>query len=154
MILFFSHSGNTRACAMQIHEQVGGDLVELRTVDPYPDEYDAVVKRGRQELLSGNLPALEMAVGTLPPQEIVYLGSPNWFSTIAPPVRAFLSGSDLSGRTIIPFITHGGGGMARCVDDIRKLCPDSTVLDGIAIPDGDGEASRSQMSVWLRTLGR
>jgi flavodoxin len=61
-VAYFSYSGNTREIANQIHKSVGGDIFEIQSVKPYPDDYDAVVKQARQELKSGHKPALKTKV--------------------------------------------------------------------------------------------
>lgn len=65
--------------------------------------------------------------------EVVFIGSPNWLATFAPPVLTFLRSADLQGKTIIPFCTHGGGGFGRMMEDYRKECQGSTVKEGIAL---------------------
>jgi hypothetical protein len=63
-----------------------------------------------------------------------------------------LSGYDLSGKTIVPFCTHGGSGLGRSVDDIAKLCPKSTILDGLAVLGRDAKAAKSDVADWLRRI--
>jgi flavodoxin len=152
LVAYYSRSGFTRALAERIHGAVGGDLVEILPVVPYPDDYRAVVERGRLELESGRPPAVEAPVGDLSRYGVVFVGSPNWFSTVAPPVRAFLSGHDLSGKTVVPFVTHGGSGMARCVEDLRRICPASAVPEGLAVRDVEVGSSGGDVSGWLRTV--
>ena len=81
--------------------------------------------------------------------DVVFIGSPNWWSTIAPPVASFLASYDLSGKTVIPFVTHGGGGMARCADDVRKLCPKSTVLKGGSFSGEGIRTARAALVKWV-----
>jgi flavodoxin len=153
LITYFSHSGNTRELAIQIHKRVGGDIVEIQPVEPYPDDYDAVTKQAKQELKSGYKPALRTKVENIGSYEVIFVGSPNWWNTIAPPVKTFLSDYDLSGKTTVPFITHGGSGLGRSVTDIAALCPNSTVPDGIAVWGGDAKTAQNKISDWLRKLG-
>ena len=65
--------------------------------------------------------------------DLIFIGSPNWYSTIAPPVVTFLSEYDFSGKRVIPFISHGGGGKARCITDLKKMIPEATVLKEIVV---------------------
>ena len=81
--------------------------------------------------------------------DVIFIGSPNWWSTIAPPVASFLASYDLSGKTVIPFVTHGGGGMARCADEVRKLCPKSTVLKGGAFAGEGIRTTRAALVKWV-----
>lgn len=136
LVIYYSHSGNTREIAHQIHQMVGGDIMEIQPVEPYPDDYNKVVKQAKAELNSGYKPPLKTKVENIGSYDVIFLGSPNWCQTIAPPVQSFLSQTDLSGKTIVPFITHGGGGSGRSVADIAALCQESTILDALVVQGG------------------
>jgi flavodoxin len=153
LTIYFSRSGNTREIANQIHEIVGGKIVELETVKPYPDEYNAVTKQAKEELNSGYKPPLKTKVKNIGAYDVIFVGSPNWWSTIASPVRTFLSEYDLSGKTIAPFITHAGSRLGRSTADISMLCPKSTILDGLAIWGKDAKNAQNEVSAWVRVLG-
>jgi flavodoxin len=152
LVAYFSHSGNTREIANQIHKSVGGDIFEIQAVKPYPDDYDAVVKQAKQELNSGYKPALKTKVENIKPYDLIFIGYPNWCSTIPAPVMAFLSECDFSGKTIIPFCTHEGSGLGRSVTDISKLCSESTLLDGVAIRGRDVKTAQNKVSEWLEKI--
>jgi len=152
LIAYFSHSGNTREIANQIHKIVGGDIFEIQVVKPYPDDYDAVVKQARQELDSGDKPALKTKVENINSYRSVFIGYPIWWYTIPAPVRVFLSEYDLSGKTIVPFCTHEGTGLGRSATDISKLCQKSTLLNGVAIWGKDVKTAQVIVSEWLRKI--
>jgi flavodoxin len=152
LLAYFSHSGNTREIANQIHKSVGGDIFEIQAVKPYPHDYDTVVQQAKQELDSGYKPSLKTKLENIKSYDFVFIGYPNWWGTIPAPVRTFLSEYDLSGKTIIPFCTHEGSGPGRSVTDISRLCPTSTLLDGIAIRGRDVKTAQNKVSEWLRKL--
>ncbi len=152
LTVFYSHSGNTRECANLIHKEVGGDIVEIIPVATYPEDYEAVVKQAKQELTSGYKPALRTRVENVESYDVIFVGSPNWWNTVAPPVMTFLSMNDLSGKATLPFITHGGSGLGRSVTDIARLCSRSTVLEGLAIWGSEVKTAQSRVSEWLRKL--
>ena len=152
LVAYFSHSGNTREIANQIHKSVGGDIFEIQSVKPYPDDYDAVVEQARQELNSGYKPALKTKISNIKPYDLVFIGYPSWCSTIPAPVRVFLSEYDFSGKTIATFCTHEGSGLGLSVADISKLCPKSTMLDGVAIRGRDVKTAQNKVSEWLRKI--
>jgi flavodoxin len=153
LVIYYSRTGNTREIARLIHEKIGGDMVEIQTVEPYPDDYNAVTKQAKRELQSGYRPALKTKVEKIGAYDIVFVGSPNWWSTIAAPVKTFLSGYDLSGKTLAPFITHAGSGLGRSVTDIAALCPHSTILDGLAVWGENATTAQNEVSAWLNKLG-
>lgn len=153
LITYYSRTGNTREIANQIHKEIGGDIVEFQPVEPYPDDYNAVTKKAKQELNSGYKPALKTRVDDIGSYDVIFVGSPNWWNTIAAPVKTFLSEYDLFGKTIVPFITHEGSGQGRSVTDISTLCPNSTILDGLAVWGGSAKTAQNKVSEWLRELG-
>ena len=153
LTIYFSHSGNTQEIAEHIHKQLGGDIVEIRTVDPYPTDYDEVVEQAKQELKSGHKPKLKTKVKNIGSYDIIFVGSPIWWGTIAPPVITFLSEYDLSGKTIVPFVTHEGSGLGRSVSDIAGVSPNSTVLDGLAVRGREAKTAQNDVSSWVRKLG-
>jgi len=152
LVAYYSHSGNTREVASQIHKLAGGDIFEIQPVKPYPEDYDTVVEQAKQELHSGYRPALKTKVNDIKQYDIVLIGYPNWWSTVPAPVRAFLTDYDLAGKTVVPFCTHGGGGLGHSVSDISKLCPKSKMLDALAIPGTSVKTSQPKVSDWLKKI--
>ncbi|MEN6611156.1 MAG: flavodoxin [Methanoregulaceae archaeon] len=153
MVAYFSHSGNTRFVANQIHDSVGGDIFEIVPADPYPGDYDEVVEQARKELKEEYMPKLKTNAGSMESYRTVFVGYPNWWGTIPRPVVVFLSGYDLSGKKIVPFCTHEGSGLGRSATDIKRLCPQSTILEGLAVRGSDVKNARNSVSAWLRKLG-
>lgn len=146
LVAYYSHSGTTKKVAEQIHQKVGGNLFEIKEACPYPSDYNAVVKQAKQEIADGFRPELKENISNINGYDLVILGSPNWWSTIAPPVATFLIQTKFSGQTIAPFITHGGGGLNHTINDIRNLCPGANVLEGF-------DANRKeQLPAWLKSL--
>ena len=150
LVAYFSHSGNTREIANQVHKSVGGDIFEIQAVKPYPNDYDAVVKQAKQELDSDYKPALKTKIENIKSYDLVFIGSPNWWGTIPAPVRTFLSEYDFSEKTIAPFCTHGGSGLGQSVTDISTLCPKSTLLNGVAIWGREVKTAQNKISEWLQ----
>lgn len=153
LVTYFSHSGNTRVIADRIHESIGGDIFEIVSVDPYPREYDAVVAQARKELDEEYRPKLKTKIENMGSYNMVFIGYPNWWGTIPMPVATFLSGYDLSGKSIVPFCTNEGSGLGRSVTDIKKFCPRSTVLDGLPIRGSNVKNAQDEVSGWLRKIG-
>jgi flavodoxin len=153
LTVYYSHSGNTRECARQIHQSVGGDIVELVPVERYPADYDTVVAQAKKELKLGHRPALKNRIDNIESYDVIFVGSPNWWNTVAPPVMTFLSQHDLSGKAAVPFMTHEGTGLGRSSKDIAALCPGCTVLEGLAVRGGEVQGSQHRIAAWLRRLG-
>ncbi len=153
LVAYFSHSGNTRVIATQIHESIGGKICEIISVNQYPGDYDEVVEQARKELKEEYKPKLKTKVENMESYNVVFVGSPNWWGTIPRPVATFLSAYDFSGKTIAPFCTHEGSRLGRIVTDITKLCPQSTILDGLAVRGSDAKKAQNVVSEWLRKIG-
>lgn len=153
LIVFYSRTGNTREVANQIHQLVGGDLVAMETVTPYPSDYRETTRQAKRELESDFRPPIKTKILNLASYDVVFVGSPNWWGTISMPVMTFLSENDLSGKTMAPFLTHGGSALGRSRADIQKLCPKATILDGLAILGTAAKASQDHVATWLRSIG-
>lgn len=152
LIAYYTRSGNTEKLANQIKNFVGDDLFKIEVVNEYPPSYQKVLKVSKLEIDNQFKPPIKNLVENMDEYDIVFVGTPNWYSTIAPPVATFLSMHDLSEKTIIPFATHGGGGEARCLTDISKMSSQATVLEGIALYGSQAETASNRILLWLREL--
>lgn len=150
LVVYFSQSGNTREVASQIKNAVGGEVFELIPEKPYTDNYSELTKQAKQEIESAYRPALKSKISKIESYDTIFVGSPCWWSTIAPPVVTFLAENDLSGKTLIPFMTHEGSQLGHAIQDIKKLCPDSKVLDGLAIRGSQAKNSQNEVMKWLQ----
>ncbi len=152
LVAFFSHSGNTRVIAENIHETVGGDLLEIATVSHYPDDYDACVDQASHEQKDNARPELSTHVDGMDSYDIVFLGYPDWWGTMPMAVWTFLEEYDFSGKTIAPFCTNEGSGLGRSGSDIARLCPNATLLKGLAIRGSRAGSAQEDVPEWLRGL--
>ena len=107
----------------------------------------------KQELRQNARPELSGRLDNMADYSLIYLGYPNWWGTMPMAVFTFLEEYDFAGKTIIPFCTHEGSGMGHSESDIRKVCPDASVLKGLPIPGGKVQRAESDIADWLRTLG-
>jgi flavodoxin len=153
LIAYFSRFGNTRKIANLVQQEVGGTLHEIQVAVPYPASYNAVVEQAKKEIQAGHKPALQSTLDHIESYNTIFVGSPNWWSTIAPPVATFLSEYDMSGKTIVPFCTHGGGGLGRIGQDIARLCPRSTVLSCFGVYGSGSGNAQAKVSAWLSKVG-
>ncbi len=149
LIAYFSRSGNTRKIAQLIYQEIGGTLQEIEPEQPYPRAYNTVVDQAKREINAGYKPPLKSRLDQVDAFDLIFIGTPNWWRTIAPPVASFLSMYDFSGKTILPFCTHGGGGLGQVEVDIAQLCPHATVLRTIIIRDGGGLNAQIEVAAWL-----
>jgi len=153
LIVYYSKTGSTRAVAECIHQSAGGDLLEIKPAKSYPQEYRATTEIARQEKGANARPELASKVNNIAQYDIVFLGYPNWWSTMPMFLFTFLESHDLAGKTIVPFCTNGGGGAGQIFSDIRRLCHGSTILDGLAIRSANAKSSGNEISAWLHRIG-
>lgn len=145
--------GNTERAAKLASELAGGALFEIRAEHEYPYDYRECVEVSKEELTSGARPELAVEPGDLSGVEAVILCYPCWCGTMPMPVWTFLEGCDLAGKRILPMCTNEGSGMGRSEADIRKLCPQSTVPDGLAVRGSAVRNSKEAVGKWVRSLG-
>ena len=159
LIAFFSKTNNTKALAEQIQSLVGGDMFQVATKTPYPTGYRQTTRVARAELDNNERPEL---AATISPEDmgkydVVFLGYPTWWGTMPMAMFTFLEQYDLSGKIIVPFCTHGGGGFGLGPSDIAKLSPNATILQGFSVRTGFlsflESRSRNDVADWLSGLG-
>lgn len=152
LVAYYSYSGNTQDIAIQINTLVGGELFRIEPAKEYPKDYQEILTVSKKEIDDGYKPALKDTVKDIAHYDIIFVGSPNWYSTIAPPVASFLSENNFAGKKVIPFITHGGGGKANCFTDINNMCPNATVSEGLAVYDKQLNSANQKIVTWLEKI--
>lgn len=152
LIAYYSWGGTTRHAAEEIQRCTGGTLLEIKPVTPYPEDYDSCVQKAKEDIKSGTHPDLLPANTDVAMYDVIFIGSPNWWSTIAPPVTSFLVQNDLSGKKVAFFQTHGGGGMANCERHARALMPKADFLGSISLRDLQKDSYAEAVSAWVKSL--
>ena len=150
LIAFFSWSGNTRDIAHNIHSRIDADIVELTPVDPYSDDYSTVLMEAQEDQHRQARPELNEHIDNMAQYDIILLGYPNWWASIPMPIATFLESYDFSGKTIIPFCSHGGGRFGQSLTAIAKLAPDSVIGEGLSVHYSGDSTLDDDISEWLR----
>ena len=154
LVVYFSHSGNTRKVAEMIHNKVGGDIIEIRPVESYPDEYNKLTELAKKEQQAGARPAVQPESVDLAQYDVIFLGYPNWWSSMPMPVYTFIEKNKLDGKTVAPFATHGGGGLGHSVEDLKKLAPHSRILKPFSVSGTAAGRAEKDVLRWLEGLGQ
>lgn len=152
LTVYFSRSGHTKAVAEDIHKKMGGDLVEIEVVDAYPEEYEATVDRAKKEQQQNARPAVKTRIPNLEEYDVIFLGYPNWWSSMPMPVYTFIEENKLDGKTIAPFVTHGGGGLGHSITDLKKLAPNSKVLKPFSVSGNSAKHAENDVAKWLEDI--
>jgi flavodoxin len=166
LIIYLSRTKNTKAIAEVIQQKIGGNLVALELMTPYPEHYQTAVNQVAIEHATGFLPPLKTKIEHIAKYDVVFIGFPTWGMQLPPPMKSFLYQYDLSAKTIIPFNTNGGYGIGSSFETIKKLCPNSKILEGFSTKGGverDGilfvmegnKEKQVQVEVqnWLKKIG-
>lgn len=148
--------GNTSIIAKMIAEQTGADLFEIEAVNAYPETYDGLLDVSRQEMSDNARPEIVGTVDNMEDYDIVFVGYPNWWGDMPMIIYNFLESYDFSGKTVIPFCTHGGSGLSDTESTIADITG-AEMMDGFDIA---GEAAQNQrdkaseaVTEWLRKGG-
>lgn len=149
LIAYFSWGGNTQGIAEEIQAQTGADLFEIQLVEPYSTDYNTVLEQAQQDQNAQARPELSTHVEDMEQYDTILLGYPNWWASIPMPVASFLEEYDFTGKTIVPFCSHGGGRFGQSLTAITKLVPEAVLGEGLAISYSGGSGMPDDVAAWL-----
>lgn len=144
--------GNTQQMAALIQEKVGGDLFSIRVKEPYPENYEACLERAADETAAGARPELVEQLEHFQDYDIIFLGYPNWSYNCPMAVLTFLESYDFKGKTIIPFVSHGTGGLAASLKVLERTVPEAKILMPLGIYRDDMPQAAAKIAAWLEQL--
>lgn len=145
--------GNNEYIAQIIQRETGGDLFSIETVQDYPTTHDPLLEFAYNEKADNARPELATQIENLDSYDVIFLGYPNWNADLPMPLYTFLEEYDFSGKTIIPFTTHGGSGFSRTIQTISDLQPNATVIsDGLSISRNSVSGAESDVVDWVNGL--
>ena len=153
LIAYFSWSGNTRGVAEEIRRQTGFDLFVIEPNPPYSTDYNTCLMQAQEAQHRQERPALQYHVENMSRYDTVLLGYPNWWASIPMPIASFLEEYDFSGKTILPFCSHGGGRFGQSLTAIAKLAPDAVLGPGLSVHYSGGAAMPQDVADWLSGNG-
>jgi flavodoxin len=164
LVVFFSHAGdnyavgnievgNTKIVADYISEITGADQFEIVTHKYDGMAYTPLINLAKQEAQDGELPPYEGEVPDLSLYDTVFIGGPIWWGTYPQVMFTFFKENDLNGKTLIPFVTHEGSGLASTVEDVKKAYPNANVTKGFAIYGHEVRTGRTKVKKWLNGMG-
>lgn len=152
LIMYYSWSGNTDKIANVIHHITGCEVFKVEPQSSYSSNYNECVSQARKEIQKNTKPKLKEYPHNIEKYKVLFIGTPNWCSTMAPPINTILSEYDLSGKIIVPFITHGGGGSGHFIKDLNKLCPNSIIYEPFVLFGNRGLNSDENVRTWLKNI--
>ena len=140
--------GNTEIAAKMIQSQTQSDIFRIAPLKPYSKKYNECIAQAKDDLQRGARPELKSYLPSIALYDTIYLGYPNYWGTMPMCVFTFLEHYDFKGKTIYPFCTHEGSGLARSENDIKRCCA-ARVKKGLAIHGSDVNQSQEAIQSWL-----
>lgn len=144
--------GHTKVMAGYIAEALGADTYEIVPVEPYPEGYDDCCDQALEEQRNDARPAIAEALPDVSAYDVVFIGCPIWWGDEPMIVRTFLDGVDLSGKTIVPFTTHGGSGLGNVPANLQAAISGAQFLDGLAVTGTSVDDSHDEVVNWATGL--
>ena len=141
--------GNTEVAAGIIKELTGADLFKIEQAKSYSSDYNECIAQAQDDQRQNSRPELTNYPETLDEYDVIYLGYPNYWSTMPMAVFTFLEHFNFSDKTIKPFCTHEGSDLGSSVSDIKKLCPKAKIEKGLAIRGGSVNRAKNDIEKWI-----
>lgn len=164
IVIFFSHAGdnysvgnvkvgNTKIVADYISEIAGAEQFEIVTHKYDGMAYTPLTRLAQEEANKGELPPYEGSAPDLSGYDTVFIGGPVWWRTYPQVMFTLFKDINLDGKTVYPFTTHEGSGLASCVSDVKKAFPKANVQKGFSIYGHEVRTEKAKVEKWLKGIG-
>lgn len=157
LIVYYSWSnGNTERIAKLLQGTAGGALLKIDTAAPYSGSYNDVVEQGQREVDQGYEPELKPVKVNISDYDVIAIGTPTWWYTMAPAVKTFLHQNDFTGKTVVPFMTNGGW-PGHVIRDMKSACPGAEFACEMQVQfDSNGgdrlETPENKIKAWAQSV--
>ena len=145
--------GNTQYMAYVIQENTGADIFRILPKKPYPTDHNELLQVAQEEIRSKARPEIDGVIENFDSYDTVFVGYPNWNADMPYILYTFFETYDFSGKTIVPFNTHGGSGFSGTQKTIAELEPNATLLEGKSISRNSIEGAEQEIIDWLQSIG-
>ncbi len=153
LVLYYSQTGSTQAVAQAIASALDADIEAVEAVKPYDGDFGATIARCKEEMEAGVLPEIAPIKADLDAYDVIFLGYPIWFGTMAPPVAKLVTELDMAGKKVVPFCTFGSGGLDSSVKDLAAKLPEADILPGYGVRAARIDAVPAEMDRFLKEAG-
>lgn len=157
LVVYYSWScGNTEKIAEQLADACDADIARIETVDPYPEDYQETVDQGQREVNAGFMPEIENLEYNPADYDVIVIGTPTWWYTMAPAVKTFIAENDFSGKTVVALSTNGSW-PGNVTADIEDACAGASFGPALEVQfDSTGgdrqETPQSQVDAWIEQI--
>lgn len=145
--------GNTQYMAQVIQENTGADIFRIEPTVPYPTNHEELLEAAQEEIRTDARPEIEGTIENFDSYDVVFVGYPNWNADMPYIMYTFFETYGFSGKTIIPFMTHGGSGFSGTPETIAELEPDADMLSGKEISRNSIEGAEQEIIDWIEEIG-
>lgn len=152
IVIHYSCTGNTEAMAKHIQELTGADMFKVETIKAYPESYHETTEVAKMEKSNNARPEIKGIIDNINQYNTVFIGFPIWWGTFPMAIATFLESYELESKIIVPFCSHGGGGVEQGFKDIQKLTPKSIHKDGLSLYGSRISSTHSEIGKWLRDI--
>lgn len=158
LVLYCSRTSNTERVAQQIQTTLDCDILEVEPQTDYASDYNAMLDRAQAELAAirqGNYPAIKTSVESFEKYDIIFVGYPIWYGSMATPMQTFLHehATKLAGKRIALFATSGSSGISSSVSEARALCTGITFTETLLLTSSTLAQMAGRVTTWLESLG-
>lgn len=159
LVLYASRTNNTERAARQIQTTLDCDILEVEPQTPYEDDYNAMLERSQEELAAirqGTYPPIKTTLENFDNYDIVFVGYPIWYGSMATPMQTFLHehAAKLAGKRIALFATSGSSGISTSVSEARSLCPEAAIIDRtLLLTSSNLSQTAIRVPAWLDEVG-
>lgn len=157
LTVYYSWSnGNTERIAKLLQKEIGGDIVRIDTITPYEGSYDDVVNQGQEEVQRGYEPEIKPLGVNISDYDVIAVGTPTWWYTMAPAVLTFLHTESFADKTVIPFMTNAGW-PGNVIKDMKTACKGADIKYEMEIQfDSTGgsrlETPMEDITKWIQNV--
>ena len=157
LVVYYSWScGNTEKIAEQLADACDADIARIETVVPYPEDYQETVDQGQREVNAGFMPEIENLEYSPADYDVIVIGTPTWWYTMAPAVKTFIAENDFSGKTVVALSTNGSW-PGNVTADIEDACTGASFGPALEVQfDSTGgdhqETPQSQVNAWIEQI--
>ena len=159
LVLYASRTNNTERVAQLIQTTLDCDMLEVEPETAYDNDYNSMLERSQEELAAirqGNYPPVKTSMESFDDYDIVFVGYPIWYSSMATPMQTFLHehAAKLAGKRIALFATSGSSGISTSVSEARSLCPDAAIIDRtVLLTSSTLSQMENRITEWLNGIG-
>lgn len=157
LVVYYSWSnGNTKRIAEKLAHETGADIARIETMTSYKGSHEDIVEQGKREVEAGYMPQINSLPMNISDYEVIAIGTPTWWYTMAPAVLTFLTAHDFAGKTVIPFMTNGGW-PGHVIKDVKKKCKGAEFMHEMQIQfDAMGkdhlETPECDIEAWIERI--